>query len=83
MKTLMIDVRDRPTPYAYQVPEPVYEKFKHIESAIIPSENFPSLLEFINQTCDDHRRELMEIELYDRHEVARDSMKTIFETIKE
>ena len=56
MKTLMLNLIGRPTPFAYQVPEPVYEEFKHLESSFEVS---PLVLDEIGISCNTHVNRLM------------------------
>ncbi|AGH07439.1 hypothetical protein SUFG_00072 [Sulfitobacter phage phiCB2047-B] len=79
-KTLMLE-RDGQLPFAYQVPEPVYEEFKHYQGIKLASPH--SVIAMIDASCILHLRRLeqsidewktksiKEIQAYDRHKNLR------------
>ena len=57
METLMLMSEDRATPYAYQVPKPVYEKYKHYQDITLV--HLQPVLSMIDASCSIHQRRLM------------------------
>lgn len=88
METLMLMSEDRAVPYAYQVPKPVYEKFKHYQDVTLV--HLQPVISMIDAACSVHKQLLMasiekwktktlkELELHERREKAETLAGSIF-----
>lgn len=51
-KVLMLNIRGRPNPFAYQVPDDVFKRFKHLEDVELFDPKTPDYIEdWINQNA--------------------------------